>query len=258
MGNFISQQAADHFSFSLISVPSIPIVFANGARGVCNKAASAAYLRFQVHEERIDLRVVSLPNHDIILGKPWLEKWNPSINWQNHDITFPNQEHTPPKPSNLDTAISMISHQQLNQTLEPEDQLFLCDISEEGLVYSNANDPRVRPILDEFQDVFPDELPLELPPNRPCDHRIKLEPGALPPWRPIYRMSPLELDAMKEELERLLKNGSIEPSVSPFGAPVIFVKKKDGSLRMCMDYRALNKITIKNRFPIPLIDDLLD
>ena len=71
-------------------------------------------------------------------------------------------------------------------------------------------------------------------------------------------MSPLELDAMKKELDQLLKNGSIEPSISPFGAPVIFVKKKDGSLQMCIDYQALNKITIKNCFPIPLIDDLID
>ena len=71
-------------------------------------------------------------------------------------------------------------------------------------------------------------------------------------------MSPLELDAMKKELDQLLWNGSIEPSLSPFGAPVIFVKKKDSTLRICIDYRALNKITIKNRFLIPLIDDLVD
>ena len=71
-------------------------------------------------------------------------------------------------------------------------------------------------------------------------------------------MSPLELDTLRKELDKLLKNGSIEPSVSPYGAPVIFVKKKSGELRMCIDYRALNKITIKNRFPIPLIDDLID
>jgi hypothetical protein len=88
MGNFVSQQAADRFSFALHHVSNIPIVFANGATGVCNKAASAAYLRFENHEERIDLRVVSLPNHDVILGKPWLEKWNPVINWKTHHITF--------------------------------------------------------------------------------------------------------------------------------------------------------------------------
>src|SRR3954467_778930 len=71
-------------------------------------------------------------------------------------------------------------------------------------------------------------------------------------------MSPLELDAMRAELDRLIKAGSIEPSTSPYGAPVIFVKKKDGKLRMCINYQALNKITKKNRFPIPLIDDLID
>src|SRR3954467_11121149 len=136
--------------------------------------------------------------------------------------------------------------------------MFICEISEDSLVNSNAQNPRIKPLLNEFQDVFPDELPLELPPNRSCNHRIQLEPGSIPPWRPIYRMSPLELDSLKEELDRLLKNGSVEPSVSPFGAPVIFVKKKDGTLRMCIDYRALNNITIKNRFPIPLIDDLTD
>ena len=88
MGNFVSQQAVDRFSFALHHVSNIPIVFANGATGVCNKAASAAYLRFENHEEHIDLRVVSLPNHDVILGKPWLEKWNPSIDWKTHHITF--------------------------------------------------------------------------------------------------------------------------------------------------------------------------
>src|SRR3954462_15781507 len=71
-------------------------------------------------------------------------------------------------------------------------------------------------------------------------------------------MSPLKLDAMRAELDRLIKAGSIEPSTSPYGAPVIFVKKKDGKLRMCIDYWALNKITKKNQFPIPLIDDLID
>jgi hypothetical protein len=88
MGNFVSQQTADCFSFALHHVSNIPIVFANGATSVCNKAAFAAYLCFENHEENIDLQVVSLPNHDVILGKPWLEKWNPVINWKTHHITF--------------------------------------------------------------------------------------------------------------------------------------------------------------------------
>src|SRR3954465_6687987 len=88
MGNFVSKQAADRFSFAISDVSNIPIVFANGATGACNKAALAAYLRFENHEEKIDLRVVSLPHHDIILGQPWLEKWNPPIYWKNHKINF--------------------------------------------------------------------------------------------------------------------------------------------------------------------------
>lgn len=99
---------------------------------------------------------------------------------------------------------------------------------------------------------------MELPPEREVDHRIELEPGSKPPWRPVYRMSPLELDESKKQLDDLLKRGAIRPSRSPYGAPIIFVKKKGGELRMCIDYRELNKITKKNRYPIPLIDDLID
>src|SRR5215217_2991799 len=267
MGNFVSKQAADHFSFALHDVSNIPIVFMNGATGTCNKAALAVYLCFENHEENIDLRVVSLPHHDIILGQPWLEKWNPNIDWKTHRISFsltPSPRATEPLPiTNLDQTknlptIAMISHQQLHQTWDTDDVVLICEISKEGLVYSNARDPRMKPLLDEFHDVFPDELPAKLPPKRDINHHITLEPGSSPPWQPIYRMSPLELNAMKKELDQLLRNGSIEPSLSPFGAPVIFVKKKDGTLRMCIDYHALNKITIKNQFPIPLIDDLVD
>jgi hypothetical protein len=97
MGNFISSQTADRFSFSLHDVPNIPITFANGAVGSCNKAVQAAYLCFENHEENIDLRVVSLPHHDIILGKTWLEKWNPQINWQTHEITINTIDQLPIK-----------------------------------------------------------------------------------------------------------------------------------------------------------------
>ena len=157
------------------------------------------------------------------------------------------------------TNISFISIDKLVQTAHHEDQYYLCSITETGNVtYTNALDPCVKSTLEDFPDVFPAELPPGLPPSCDIDHRIEVEPDSNPPWRPIYRMSPLELDAMRAELDRLIKAGSIEPSTSPYGAPVIFVKKKDGKLRMCIYYHALNKITKKNRFPIPLIDDLID
>lgn len=94
--------------------------------------------------------------------------------------------------------------------------------------------------------------------EQPVYHTIPLESGTQPVFRPMYRLSQAETAEVKRQLEELLAKGLIEPSTSPYGAPVLFVQKKDGSLRMCIDFRALNKHTIKNRYPLPRIDDLLD
>ena len=113
------------------------------------------------------------------------------------------------------------------------------------------------PIVKEYADVFPDELP-GIPPEREIDFSIDLLPGTQPISVPPYRMAPAELKELKEQLKDLLEKGYIRPSTSPWGAPVLFVRKKDGSLRMCIDYRQLNKVTIKNKYPLPRIDDLFD
>jgi hypothetical protein len=113
-------------------------------------------------------------------------------------------------------------------------------------------------LLEEFGDVMPPELPRTLPPKRAVDHRIELLPGSMPPAQAPYRMSPKELAELQKQLTELLEASFIQPSKAPFGAPVLFQKKKDGSLRMCVDYRALNKITVKNKYLVPLIQDLFD
>ena len=116
----------------------------------------------------------------------------------------------------------------------------------------------VKDMLVEFSDVFPEELPPGVPPKRAVDHRIELLPGIEPPHRAPYWMSTQALDQLKTELKELIEHGYIQPLVSPFGAFVVFVPKKDGSIRMCVDYRALNKATIRNRYPLPRIEELLD
>ena len=98
-----------------------------------------------------------------------------------------------------------------------------------------------------------------LPEHRAFDHRIPLEEGKQPPFGPIYQLSTPQLETLRAYIDdQNLKNGFIVPSQSPAAAPILFVRKKDGSLRLCVDYRGLNKITIKNRYPLPLIGELLD
>jgi len=112
-------------------------------------------------------------------------------------------------------------------------------------------------VVNEFSDVFSEDLP-GLPPKREVEFGIDVIPGTQPISIPPYRMAPAELRELKEQLKDLLEKGFIRPSMSPWGAPVLFVRKKDGSLRMCIDYRQLNKVTIKNKYPLPRIDDLFD
>jgi hypothetical protein len=112
-------------------------------------------------------------------------------------------------------------------------------------------------VLDQYTDVF---APLQpgLPPVRLVPHIVRTDPNAVPPYKPPYRLSLKEQKEVERQVKELLEKGWIEPANSPYGAPVLFAQKKDGTLRMCVDYRALNKITIKDRYPLPRIDDLFD
>ena len=106
--------------------------------------------------------------------------------------------------------------------------------------------------------MFPDTLPKGRPPKRDIVYEIRTEEGAKPPSRPPYRLGPAEQDEMEEQVKDLLAQGFIRPSASPYGAPILFVPKKDGRWRMCIDYRALNKQTVRDQFPLPRIDSLLE
>jgi hypothetical protein len=120
-------------------------------------------------------------------------------------------------------------------------------------VVSNMEDHEV---LKEFKDVF-QEVP-ELPLRKDIDFSINLMPETTPVSKAPYRMSVPELKELQLQLEEILKKGYIHPSVSPWGALVLFMKKKYGTLRICIDFRQLNKVTVKNKYPLPMIDDLFD
>ena len=130
----------------------------------------------------------------------------------------------------------------------------LASLTLEDEVRQDMSLPRV---VCEYEDVFPDEL-AGLPPPREVDFRIELHPGMSPISMTPHRMAPVELQELKVQIQELLGNGFIKPSTSPWGSPVLFAKKKDKTLQLCIDYRQLNRVTIKNRYPLSMIDDLFD
>jgi hypothetical protein len=116
--------------------------------------------------------------------------------------------------------------------------------------------PQLESILQQYSDVFSE--PSSLPPHRQCDHSIPLTAGATPPMVRPYRVPHKQKDEMEAQIKQLLESKVIQNSQSPYASPAILVRKKDGSWRLCVDYRKLNALTIKNKFPIPVIEDLLD
>ena len=112
-------------------------------------------------------------------------------------------------------------------------------------------------VVKDFSDVFLEELP-GIPPEREVDLSIEILPGTTPTYRQPYRMALTELKELKSQLQELMDKGFIRPSVSPGGAPVLFVKKKDDTLRMCIDYQQINKVIVKNKYPFPRNEDLFD
>lgn len=143
----------------------------------------------------------------------------------------------------------------LRQDQEEQVKALMAHVLPEG---ETTNKKLIPPEFHDYLSVFSKEDADKLPDRRPFDHKIPLYEGEVPPFSSIYGMSKLELDALKDSLDEGIAKGHLRPSQSPAAAPILFVKKKDGSLRLCVDYRGLNKITIKNRNPLPLIHEMLD
>ena len=170
----------------------------------------------------------------IILGVPWLRAHNPHIDWPTGVVTFSSNyclEHCfPEKPVNTAPLLS----------LQPDPETIKL----------------VPPAYHEYLDVFNKKGADTLPPHRTYDCPIELLPGAEIPFGRIYPLSEPELEALRAYIDESLEKKFIRPSTSPAGAGIFFVEKKDHSLRPCIDYRDLNKITVKNRYPLPLIPEL--
>jgi len=180
------------------------------------------------------LILLPLEGMDIIMGMDWIKRHGILLDISSRvvEINSPTHGH----------SVLYLPHHQCNNSCA----YAMKDIRLEDI-----------PVVREYADVFPDDLP-GMPPDRDIEFVIELQPGTTPISKRPYRMPPKELAELKIQLQELLDKGFIRPSASPWGCPALFVKKKDDSLRLCVDYRPLNAVTIKNKYPLPRIDVLFD
>ena len=262
--------------------PTVNLTMANGDVHSAN-ATTTAVLAFGGSTEQRTFTVTSLPHQDVILGMEWLDDRLPRIDLRRKAMSWRMPDGTraravvPAHASTRGTSlVGRISATELENAL-CLDQVSACflgafkDTSLTSLTASVECSPTekteqsamadgeraVQDLLDAYSDVF-EPLPIGLPPKRAVEHRIDLEPGSKPPFRATHRMSPMELQEVARQLDEYLQKGHIQPSSSPYGAPILLVRTKTGDLRLCVDYRALNNQTVKDRYPLPRIEEMLD
>lgn len=234
------------------------------------------------YKDQDTFHVVDLGDFDMVLGKPWLRRLNPVIDWVHNTLKFTFggrniliASRNSPQQCLANSLILNIAQFRKAEASKPREQpLLLCTIKqlEDGEIDFKIDSPshskvdlpvdwkeQMSQIASKYKDVLPEgDVQPTYPPARAIEHEVPIIPGSTIPNRPTYRMSPSELDELKKEISSLLERGLIRPSTSPYGAPVILVPKKDGGKRLVIDYRLVNAITIKNRYPLPRIDDLMD
>ncbi|VVA39362.1 PREDICTED: reverse mRNAase, partial [Prunus dulcis] len=193
-----------------------------------------------------DLIPLEMVGLDVILGMDWLTKHHASVDCFRKEVVL----RSPGRPEVTFYGEPMTAKRLLRKGCSGY-LAHVVDTRKQELKLEDI------PVVRDFPDVFPDDLP-GLPPHREIEFTIELLPGTSPISQAPYRMAPAELKELKVQLQELVDKGFIRPSFSPWGAPVLFVKKKDGTMRLCVDYRQLNKVTVRNKYPLPRIDDLFD
>jgi hypothetical protein len=219
-----------------MAIPIAYRIITSGAQLCVNTQTDKVRLVLPTHTYRLQFMVLLGQDIDAILGMNWLRVYGVVLDLKQRiiELKLPSSEDRMSLLMPSDFALPVVAH-------------------------TEASFPNLAsiPMVCEFPDVFPEDLP-RLPPDRDVKFTIELEPGTAPITRRPYRMAPKDLAEMKKQLEKLLEKGFIHPSSSPWGCPAIFVKKKNGTLRMCVDYHPLNAVTIKDKYALPCIDALFD
>jgi transposase InsO family protein len=244
--SFLSAACVSRLPSSVSLVPvQMTVRVANGEGMHCTAAVSQAVWTMQGCEFVQDLKVLPLQFYDLILGMDWLESFSPmKVDWKHKWMVVPYKGGS---------AI-------LQGICPGESDELLIHITAAPAVHESDNGqlkhPAVTALLEQFKHVF--SAPTGLPPARACDHSIPLVPGAQPVNIRPYRYPPHLKDEIEKQVAAMVQMGTVRPSSSPFSSPVLLVRKKDGTFRFCVDYRYLNALTLKSKFPIPVFDQLMD
>jgi hypothetical protein len=232
--SFISQKFSAKCQLPFYHTKGSFMIATPGGKIATNQLNQSVPIQLGSHIIKTTLLVLGLENVDIILGANWMTR---------HQVVF-------------DVASRIV---EINSPICGSFTLFLpSQDSTQSCAFAMTELPLKKiPVVCEYADVFPDEL-TGMPPDRDIEFAIELQPGTTPISKRPYRMPPAELAELKKKLQVLLDKGFIHPSTLPWGCPALFVKKKDESLRLCIDYRPLNAVTIKNKYPLPRIDVLFD
>ena len=270
--NFINTQVAKKLSCTLTPIRPLAVEAAIGGQMTCTHVCKNFLWKMQGVKFFTDVFVVELNNCDMVLGVQWLatlgnilsnynDLWMSFI-WQGQDILL--QGDTPVK-------LQTIGFEQFNSLINNPNKLVevnLCSLRviEDSdhfissmtttLQPSLGNNATIDELLHSYQDIF--KKPTGLPPLRAHDHAIPLKEGSQPINLRPYRHTGLQKDIVEKIVTEMLDSGIIQHNTSPFASPVVLVKKKDDTWRLCVDYRALNKMTIKDKFPIPIVEELLE
>ncbi|KAL5823009.1 hypothetical protein ACOSQ4_020909 [Xanthoceras sorbifolium] len=196
--------------------------------------------------EKIDLTVAPMDDFKVILGMDFLEQVKVvPLPFRRYIAILEDTPYIIPTIAKSGSKTPYLSALQVKKGLKNGEVTYLAMVKhDEGKVPTNELPKEIK-VLKKYKDVMPAKLPKKLPPRREVDHQIELEPRTKPLIKAHYRMAPPELEELRKQLKELLDAGYIQSSKAPYGAPVLFQKKKDGSMRLCIDYRALNKVITK-------------
>lgn len=265
--NFLSASMLHRLNIPTTPVAPLNVKVANGEIIQCTEEVHNLQWWIQGHTSSSNANVIPIGAYDLILGMDWLEAHNPTTcDWVKKWIQFEHQGQMiklqgvlPSKQEEL----TEISGEQLLKLYKGNDIWATAMISP---VIDNTNRQEqyllngipmlIKELIHKFDSLF--QSPTELPPSRVYDHPISLLPDIVPVNSKPYRYSPHQKNEIEKQVADMLRIGIVIPSLSPFASPVLLVKKKDGTWRFCVDYRKLNSVTIKNKFPVPIIDEFLD